>query len=215
MFKSSLIPSESHSFPDHFRAVVVNYRNSVQKEHVPVLQGPEAAPKQGFSRLVRSLLRRRIQSPSEAENNGEKSHLQNTGSSDTPGEAAADTSTAPARPSPEAATSLPPTSAAAPAGMPFRKSVVPAGLKRKARWKSRVAGAEPPAPESHQVSASQNGKVSEHKPTLKTLKRSKPIPHFVQSPPPNLVQALLSYAAVTSGQPTGRDAPAPEKDESA
>jgi hypothetical protein len=52
--------------------------------------------------------------------------------------------------------------------------------------------------------------VPDQKANLKAARRPKPSPHFVQSAPPSLVQALFSYDAITSAESPEQAAPDPK-----
>jgi hypothetical protein len=216
MYKSSLIPSESQSFPDHFRQVVAEYRNSTQKPRAEVIP-PREVQKQRFSRLIGKLLAIRPKNGYRLPAAPPALDMESASPSPQPSaidEANVATSIAPSDTAKQVNPRLEDTKPAipngtnsvapvpAPAESPLRKSLVPSGLKRKIRWNRRAEPAQPAVPMTNGAAKVEPDKAAEQKTNSKTPRRPKPLPRFVLSPPPSLVQALLSYDAKTSPHPS-------------
>jgi hypothetical protein len=223
----SIICSESHSFPNHFRQEIAPARNSAATNSTPLIEPEEPPRTKSFFLFFRNLLpaRREKVLPSTAVS--ESSHEQSSpqpitaptrhedavskpvakpeASSKAGGLFAAVTSEAANGKSAAAPTALP-------AKGPLRKSVVPPGLKRKARWNLRGAPMQPAPPQTNGSSQIRPANVPEQKMSSKGLRRPAPLPHFVQEPPPNLVQAMLAYAAKVPGPAAKPTAPEPKTD---
>jgi hypothetical protein len=96
--------------------------------------------------------------------------------------------------------------------LPFRKSVVPPALKRKARWNVRAEPTQPALAATNGASEIGSVNVPNQKITSKVHRRPAPPPRFVQSPPPALVQVLLSYDAQASAPTPEGSTTVPETD---
>jgi hypothetical protein len=223
----SLFPSESHSFPDHFRQMIADTRNPREKKLASLghLEAQRSARKKGFLRLIRQLMTLLAKSARSSTAAEEAPHAKGFAQLGITLRAAHDGDVAsvvakseaseqersllaPAEPQPTTERSI-----AAPR-VSFRKSVVPPGLKRKARWNVRaVPTQQTPAPAAtNGDGSSETGSVNipNQKMTSKASRRPVPPPRFVQSPPPALVQVLLSYDDKASAPTPKRSTTAPE-----
>jgi len=226
MFKTSLIPSESLNFPDHFRYEIAPPRNPVETKSAPLDEPEEPSPKKSFFLRIRNLLPARAKKVIPSTPVSEPAHEQRLPLEITPPTWHEDASAAAAKPeasneahclgaaaTPDAAGEK---SIAAPIAvppkMPFRKSAVPPGLKRKARWNMRAAPTHSAVPGTNGSSEIRPINVPDQKMSSKGPRRPAPTPHFVLSPPPDLVQAMLSYAAKVSSPARERTAPASKTD---
>ena len=226
----SLIPSESHSFPDHFRQTIAEMRNPPGKKLTPLaqLEAPPSPRKKGSFRLIRELLAVLAKSappPIAAEESPHEEGFPPLGITlraahegdgplavAKPKASEQETSLlAPAEPQPPKESSIA-APIAVPPKLPFRKSVVPPGLKRKARWNVRAVPTQPTPVATNGTSEIGSVNVPNQKMTSKASRRPAPPPRFVQSPPPALIQVLLSYDAKASAPTPERSTIGPETD---
>ena len=226
----SLIPSESQNFPDHFRQTIADMRNASGKKLAPPVQR-EAPPSPGEKRfflLIREflvVLAKSARPPTAAEEPPHEEGLSQSGitlraahEGDVP--SAVEKPEAPEQESPllAAAEPQPPRerSIAAPISaapkLPFRKSVVPPSLKRKARWNVHAVPTQPAPAATNGASEIGSVNVPNQKTTPKASRRPAPRPRFVQSAPPALVQVLLLYDAQASAPTPEGSTTAPETD---
>lgn len=227
MFTSPLIPSESRNFPDHFRQEIASIRDVATTKSALLVEGDEPLRKRSFFLLIRNLLPARPENVFPSTPVLEPSQVQPPPPAITPPTWHEDVVSTPvAKPkvssdadsrfaaaTPQATTEKSIAAPiAVPAKMPFRKSVVPPGLKRKARWNMRVVPAQSAVPEIDGSSQIRPATVREQKVSSKGLRRPAPLPHFVLPPPPGLVQALLAYADKVSVPASRRATPAPKTD---
>lgn len=210
----SLIPSESQSFPDHFRQEIDRPRTPVAKILPSVAEPAQPRCRRSFFRLIRQFLATRAENIFPSTALPEPSHEEGLRALRTPPvrrESDVFASTAKPDASSEGASLSAASTSQAINGngvtaqisvpakkLPFRKSAVPPGLKRKARWNMRATSSQPAPAALNGASTDGQAKIPAQKIALKAARRPMTSPHFVQSAPPNLVQALLSYAAKAS-----------------
>jgi hypothetical protein len=231
MFQISLIPSESLNFPDHFRLEVAPPRSSASTKSSPPLvesiEPAEPPKKKSLFLFIRNLLPTRQKNvfpstpaseplpndclPVSITPPSEREHVVSSEVTKPAAPSEADCLRAAANPEVAREKSIA-APIAVPAKMPFRKSAVPPGLKRKARWNMRAAATQSTLPQTNGSSEIRPINVPDQKVSSRGPRRPAPPPHFVVSPPPDLVQALLSYAAKVSAPPRERTAPAPKTD---
>jgi hypothetical protein len=214
MFTSPLIPSESCNFPDHFRQEIASVRNVATTKSALLVEGEEPPRKRSFFVLIRNLLPARPENVFPSTPVLEPSHVQPPPPAITPPTRHEDVVSTPVA-KPEVSSQADSRFAApiaVPAKMPFRKSVVPPNLKRKARWNMRAVPAQSALPEINDSSQIRPATVPEQKVNSKRPRRPAPLPHFVLPPPPDLVQALLAYADKVSVPASKRATPALKTD---
>ncbi len=223
MFTSPLIPSESRNFPDHFRQEIASVRNAAATKPAPLV-GPEALPhKRSLLLLIRNLLPARPHYVFPLSAVLERSHELSSPPATRPSKRCENTDSTPVAtpklsspPESRFAPAQPQTTIgksiaapiSAPAKMPVRKSAVPVGLKRKARWNMRAAPTQSALPEKSASSRVRPVRVPEQKASSKVQRRPVPLPHFVVAPPPALVEALVAYAAKVSAPASVSPTPA-------
>ncbi len=156
-----LIPSESQSFPDHFRQMIADMRNPREKKLAPLVQqeAPPSPREKRFFLLIReflAVLAKTARPPTAAEEPPHEEGFPQLGialraahEGDVPSavekpEASEQESPllAAAEPQPPRERSIATPIAVAPK-LPFRKRVVPPSLKRKARWNVRAVPTQP------------------------------------------------------------------------
>jgi hypothetical protein len=196
MFTPPLIPSESRNFPDHFRQEIASIRNAPATKSALLVEVEEPPRKRSFFLLIRNLLPPRPENVFPSTPVLEPSDVQPPPPAITAPTWNEDVGSMPVA-KPEVSSQADCRFAvpiALPAKMPFRKSVVPPGLKRKPRWNMRDVPAQSALPEINASSQIRPANVPEQKVISKRPRRPAPLPHFVLPPPPGLVQALLAYA---------------------
>ena len=225
-----LIPSESQSFPDHFRQMIADMRNPREKKLAPLVQqeAPPSPREKGFFLLIRELLAvlaKNARPPTAAEEPPHEEGFPQLGitlraaheggvpSAGAKPEASEQESPllAAAEPQPPRERSIAAPIAVAPK-LPFRKSVVPPGLKQKARWNVRAVRTQPTPAATNGASDISSVNLPNQKMTSKASRRPAPPPCFVQSAPPALIQVLLSYDAQASAPRPEGSTTAPETD---
>lgn len=226
----SLIPSESQNFPDHFRQMIADMRNAREKKLAPPVQreAPPSSREKRFFLLIREFLAVLAKSARPRTAAEEPPHEEGFSQLGTTLRAAHEGDVPSAVANPEAseqegslfalAEPQPPRerNIAAPIAvapkLPFRKSVVPPGLKRKARWNVRAVPTQPALAAANEASEIGSVNVPNQKMTSKASRRPAPRPRFVQSAPPALIQVLLSYDAQSSAPTPEGSTTAPETD---
>jgi hypothetical protein len=224
----SLIPSESQNFPDHFRQMIADMRNPPGKKLASLVQReapPSPSKKRSFLpiRKLLAMLAKTARSSTAAEEPPHEEgypQLVVTLRAAQEGDVASVVAKpeapeqespllAAAEPQPSRERSIAAPTAVAPK-LPFRKSAVPPGLKRKARWNVRAMPAPSTPAATNGASEISSVNVPNQKITSKASKRPAPRPRFVQSPPPALIQVLLSYDDKASAPPPKPSTTAPE-----
>jgi hypothetical protein len=226
----SLIPSESSSFPDHFRQTIADMRSPREKKLAPLVQreAPPSAREKRFFLLIRELLAvlaKSARPPTAAEEPPHEEGFPQLGitvgaahEGDVPSAVEKPEASEQENPLLAAAEPQPPRERsiaapiAVPPKLPFRKSVVPPGLKRKARWNVRAVPTQPTPAATNGASEISSVNLPNQKMTSKASRRPAPRPRFVQSAPPALVQVLLSYDAQASAPTPEGSTTAPETD---
>jgi hypothetical protein len=184
----SLIPSESQNFPDHFRQMIADMRNPPGKKLASLVQReapPSPSKKRSFLpiRKLLAMLAKSARLPTAAE---EAPHeegypqlvvtLRAAHEGDVPSAVAKPEAPeqespllAAAEPQPSRERSIAAPTAVAPK-LPFRKSAVPPGLKRKARWNVRAMPAPSTPAATNGASEISSVNVPNQKITSKALK---------------------------------------------